>query len=93
MIRREKRAEYLLKSWKKGAYLFGMDVLKNADCLFFGGKKDAVIIINPSEWLKPYLKQILTCFEHNGVTVQNIVHGAQANTPRKTYTALPKPSP
>jgi alcohol dehydrogenase class IV len=83
MTRREKRAEYLIKSWKKGTYLFGLDVLKNTDCLFYGERKDAVIVVNPSAWLKPYLKQMLACFQHNGVRLQNIIHGAQSNTPQE----------
>lgn len=78
---RERRAEQILKSWKKGSYLFGLDVLKNIDCLFYEEKHDAVIVINPSEWLKPYLKQILCCFDHNNIKVTNITHGAPAHTP------------
>jgi alcohol dehydrogenase len=85
---RVRRAEQLLKQWKQGTYLFGLDVLKNVDCLFYGKKREAVIVINPSEWLKPYLKQILCCFDHNQVRVKNITRGAQPHTPVEDVTRI-----
>lgn len=83
VLRRQQRAEQIIKKWKGGSYLFGLDVLKNLDCLYFGATQKTVVVINPSPWLKPYLNKIITCFKHNGIHVIDMIHGAKPHSPEE----------
>ncbi len=83
--RAKKQARLLLEGFTAGKYVFGLNVLDQVGSVACQLGDKALIIANPSPWLKPIVDRVRDSLKENGVEIVGggALPGARPNTPRE----------
>jgi alcohol dehydrogenase len=81
----QQKAAHLIKQFKGNLYAFGFDQLQHTGTYAKELGRNAMVIANHSEWLKPTVQTVVDAVKKAGVTICNdmIVPGSRPNSPQE----------